>query len=145
MFETLKLLIQGKLPDYNQYLKKAVELETAKKRIAELEGKLILREESQKMSIPIAGFDNFLIEPAEPDTRKAYAAQVDEFYNNILNAKIKISIGEIRQLLALASVSPGFEHVPRNQYDFFLRGMEAGLWKINDWAQTLQGELREKQ
>ena len=49
MFETLKLLVQGKLPNYNEYLKKAVELETAKKRIAELEERMLLKEESQKI------------------------------------------------------------------------------------------------
>lgn len=144
MFQTLKLLIQGKLPDYNEYLKKAVDLEVAKKRIAELEDRLILKEAAHKMRIPIAGFDNMDLEPTDEKERISYAAQVDEFYQNILKDKIYTSIGDIRQLLALASKSPGFEGVPRNEYDFFLRGMEAGLWKISDWVEGLQAELASK-
>ncbi len=144
MFQTLKLLIQGKLPDYNEYLKKAVDLEVAKKRITELEDRLILKEAAHKMRIPIAGFDNMDLEPTDDKERTSYAAQVDEFYQNILKDKIYTSIGDIRQLLALASKSPGFEGVPRSEYDFFLRGMEAGLLKIVDWVEVLQGELASK-
>lgn len=145
MFQKIKLLIQGKLPDYNEYLQVASELQLARQKIFDLEMEKLHREKSKRGDkIQVAGFDNMDLEPTDEKERVSYAAQVDEFYQNILRDKIYTSIGDIRQLLSLASASPGFERVPRAQYDFFLRGMEAGLWKIVDWVEGLQAELASK-
>jgi hypothetical protein len=54
------------------------------------------------------------------------------------------SIADIRELLSNIHVANGFpQNMQRNEYDFFLRGMEAFAWKINEWAISLQGERRE--
>jgi len=102
-----------------------------------------------RKSIPIAGFDELYPEPFDPKERRKYAANVAEFHEEVLKTKIRMSVGEIRGLLANVGAMPGFSEgfptgvVTRDQYDFFLRGMEAGLWKINDWAESLSAELKE--
>lgn len=110
-----------------------------KMRIEKLEADL------QKSPIPLAGFDSLDIEPSDTNERIAYAAQVDEFHESILKKKLYISIAEIRELLGkFVFDQRGLPHnMTRVEFDFFLRGMEAGLWKIHDWATRLQGELQE--
>lgn len=94
--------------------------------------------------ITIAGFDDNEAEPSDPVKRAEYVKEVDIFYDNILKKKLTTSIADIRELLSNIHVANGFpQNMQRNEYDFFLRGMEAFAWKINEWATTLQGERRE--
>lgn len=136
-----KLLIEGKLPDYDEYL-------TVLNRKNELETEKAAREYHQskkKITVPLVGFDSTSFEPTDTSARIGYLGQVDEFYEGILKDKLRGSIAEIRELLAGAVIDRSLpQNMTREQYDFLLRGMEAGLWKINDWAITLQGELRQK-
>lgn len=101
--------------------------------------------EKQSKLIFVAGFDDLSHEPTDTEARKKYAAQVSEFYEDVLKAKIRTSIAEIRESLAAVGTGVGLpQNMTRTEYDFLLRGMEAGLWKIHDWATLLQGELRNK-
>lgn len=102
----------------------------------------ILREKSK--IVTIAGFDHNDAEPIDPAKRVEYVKEVDIFYDNILKKKLTTSIADIRELLSNIHVANGFpQNMQRNEYDFFLRGMESFAWKINEWATTLQGERRE--
>lgn len=143
--EKFILLCQGKLPDYNEYLLQTSEL---RRRLSERELELAHYKKqativTKQTAIPVAGFDDLSIEPTDEKQRKIYAARVDEFYEDIFKKKIYVSISEIREILSAIGY---LQHIPpnmnRDQYDFFLRGMEAFAWKIHDWATTLQGELR---
>ena len=141
----LILLVQGKLPDYNEYLILTSKL---RQKISEqtVEIKNLQTEKTiveKQMVIPVSGFDDLATEPTDEKQRKIYAARVDEFYEDILKQKVRVSISQIREILSaigyLQNIPPNMN---RDQYDFFLRGMEAFAWKIHDWATTLQGELR---
>lgn len=102
----------------------------------------ILRKKSKVTTI--AGFDDNEAEPNDPAKRVEYVKEVDIFYENILKKKLTTSIADIRELLSNIHVAGGFpQNMQRNEYDFFLRGMESFAWKINEWATTLQGERRE--
>lgn len=150
-FKKLILLIRGQLPDYNEYMVRVVgitgELREANERVRYLEG--ILKENIERAGMPkiyVSGFDSTDHEPTDAKERLVYAGQVSSFYDEILREKIRVSIADIRQ--ALAAVGTGFglpQNMTRTEYDFLLRGMEAGLWKIHDWATLLQGELRNKE
>ena len=139
------LLCQGSLPDYNEYLIQTSEL---RKRIGEYEVELShLKKQvtivGKQTTIPVAGFDDLSIEPTDEKQRKIYAARVDEFYEDILKKKIQVSIAEVRELLSAVGYTHNLPpNMTRDQYDFFLRGIEAFAWKIHEWATTLQGELR---
>lgn len=94
--------------------------------------------------VTVVGFDDNEAEPADPLKRAEYVKEVDIFYDNILKKKLTTSIADIRELLSNIHVANGFpQNMQRNEYDFFLRGMESFAWKINEWATTLQGERRE--
>ncbi len=94
--------------------------------------------------VTVVGFDDNEAEPADPAKRAEYVKEVDIFYDNILKKKLITSIADIRDLLSNIHVANGFpQNMQRNEYDFFLRGMESFAWKINEWATTLQGERRE--
>jgi hypothetical protein len=102
--------------------------------------------DSQKRNkiITVVGFDDNEAEPIDAVARKEYVKEVDIFYDNILKKKLTTSIADIRELLSNIHVANGFpQNMQRDQYDYFLRGMEAFAWKINEWATTLQGERRE--
>lgn len=102
----------------------------------------LLRKKSK--IVTIAGFDNNEAEPSDPVQRQEYVKEVDIFYDNILKKKLTTSIADIRELLSNIHVANGFpQNMQRNEYDFFLRGMESFAWKMNEWATTLQGERRE--
>lgn len=108
------------------------------------EQELLSKEEVKKKDIPVAGFDNTDAEPVDSDKRKAYVTEVDIFYDFALKDKLKTSIADIREMLSNIHVARGFpQNMQRNEYDFFLRGMEAMAWKMDEWAITCQGERRE--
>lgn len=139
----LLLLFKGELPDYNEILVLKAELIAVRKQLRDalIENAKIGKD---KMVIPVSGFDNLDIEPLDEKERLRYAGRVDEFYQDILRPKIQVQIAEIRRLIA----NVGYEsyippNISRDEYDHFLRGMEASLWGINDWATTLQGELKD--
>lgn len=139
------LLVQGKLPDYNEYL---IQTSALRKKISEYEIEIshLKRENtivSKRTTVLVAGFDDLSTEPTDEKQRKIYATQVDEFYENILKQKVRVSIAEIREILSAIGYLQNIpNNMKRDQYDFFLRGMEAFAWKIHDWATTLQGEAR---
>lgn len=94
--------------------------------------------------VTVVGFDDNESEPIDPAKRVEYIKDVDIFYDNILKKKLTTSIADIRELLSNIHVANGFpQNMQRNEYDFFLRGMEAFAWKINEWAINLQGERRQ--
>lgn len=94
--------------------------------------------------VTVIGFDDNESEPYDPVVREGYVKEVDIFYENILKKKLITSIADIRDLLSNIHVANNFpQNMQRNEYDFFLRGMESFAWKINEWAITLQGERRE--
>lgn len=96
----------------------------------------------KKHSIPVVGFDEISNEPSDTKARRQYCADVKIFHDNILQSKIKGAIAETRNLLSNMSIDSGMpKDIPRAEYDAFLRGMEAGFWSINDWAERLSAEL----
>lgn len=97
----------------------------------------------KKPTVPVAGFDSTDDEPTNPLERKEYIKEVDFFMDKVLNSKLKCSIADIREMLSNISVAQGLpQNMQRNEYDFFLRGMEAFAWKMHEWATRLQGERR---
>lgn len=141
-FKKLILLIRGQLPDYNEYANVTKALYDERKRVRALQEQLGITE----LDLQVSGFDDLSHEPTDAKERMQYAARVSEFYEEILKNKIRTSIAEIRE--SLAAVGTGFglpQNMTRTEYDFLLRGMEAGLWKIHDWATLLQGELKNKE
>ena len=94
--------------------------------------------------VTVVGFDDNDAEPSDLAQRIEYVKEVDIFYDNILKKKLITSIADIRELLSNIHVANGFpQNMQRNEYDFFLRGMESFAWKISEWATTLQGERRQ--
>lgn len=144
------LLIQGKLPDYNEYVIRvrsmSSQLQDSNDRIRQLEG--MMKENTERVGMPkiyVSGFDNLNHEPSDPKERIEYASRVSNFHDEVLREKLRVSIAEIREMLAAVGTGAGLPlNMTRTEYDFLLRGMEAGMWKIHDWAVTLQGELRSK-
>jgi hypothetical protein len=150
-FKKLFLLITGKLPDYNEYMIRTSglvsQLREANDRVRFLEAQL--KENTERLGMPqiyVSGFDSLAHEPTDGKERLVYAGQVSSFYEEILREKIRVSISEIRESLAAVGTGLGLpQNMTRTEYDFLLRGMEAGLWKIHDWATMLQGELQNKE
>jgi hypothetical protein len=150
-FKKLILLIRGQLPDYTEYVVRvnslSTQLRASNERVRYLEG--LLKENIERIGMPkiyVSGFDGVEPEPSDPKERRMYAGRVSSFYEEILREKIRVSIADIRQ--ALAAVGTGFglpQNMTRTEYDFLLRGMEAGLWKIHDWVVVLEGELKNKE
>lgn len=127
-----------------------IQLEGAYSRLMETEKELAFQKEvneilQKKTQITtVVGFDDNDAEPTDPAKRVEYVKEVDIFYDNILKKKLITSIADIRELLSNIHVANGFpQNMQRNEYDFFLRGMESFAWKIVEWATTLQGERRE--
>jgi len=145
MFKKLKLLLQGKLPDYNEYLSVTLELSEAQKTVDRLQKQIEENIRLQSRMVPLAGFDDLSHEPTDTKARMQYAATVGEFYDSILKVKIRTSVAEVRELLSNVGFTEGIPvaNMSRDQYDFFLRGMEAGLWKIHEWATLIQAELKQ--
>lgn len=136
----LWLLLEGKLPDYNDYLELRAKRLDDGRHIAELEKRI----EQYCRLVKVAGFDDLSHEPTGKKEREQYAGRVAEFHQDILGVKLRTSVAEIREMLAAVGRPPELHHMTREQYDFFLRGMEAGMWKIHDWATLLEGELKNK-
>lgn len=127
----------GELRGKNLLLKKELDFQKEINRI--------LSDSQKKNRITtVVGFDDNEAEPSDPIIRAAYVKEVDIFYDNILKKKLTTSIADIRELLSNIHVANGFpQNMQRDQYDYFLRGMESFAWKMNEWATTLQGERRE--
>ena len=97
----------------------------------------------KKIGVPVAGFDSTDDEPTDPVARQEYVKNVDFFMDEVLNNKLKCSIADIREMLSNIGVAQGLpQNMQRNEYDFFLRGMEAFAWKMHEWATRIQGERR---
>jgi hypothetical protein len=143
LFRNIRSSLRGDVVNHDEHLAVLREMYEWKDRAQYLEG---LRREDAELAkrnvIPVAGFDNLAHEPTDAKERVAYAARVGSFYDDVLRDKVRTSIAEIRELLSSGSMVAGLHNMERGQYDSFLRGMEAGLWKIHEWAITLQGELR---
>lgn len=101
-------------------------------------------ERQTRDGIFIAGFDSMDSEPTDEKARKDYVSEVDMFFESILGPKLKTVLGEVRA--DFGRVIPQHEldglGMTREQYDWYLRGMEGMAWKIHDWCMTLQGERR---
>jgi len=93
-----------------------------------------------KIEIPIAGFDDLTYEPIDAENRQGYIERVDEFYTDILQKKLYVSISQLRELYGNAYMESLGVNVSRGEYDWFTRGMEAGLFKIDEWCNTLKSE-----
>ena len=134
----------------NDFNKLKTELDLQKKELAYREKELHFQKTLNRILVDkykivtVVGFDDNDAEPFDPAKRAEYVKEVDIFYDNILKKKLTTSIADIRELLSNIHVANGFpQNMQRDQYDYFLRGMEAFAWKINEWATTLQGERRE--
>jgi len=143
LIQKIRLVISGDVVSNADHLATFNEMLEWKDRAKYLEG--LRREDAElakRNSVPVAGFDDLSHEPIDAKERVAYAARVGSFHEDILRDKVRTSVAEIRELLASGSMVAGLHTMKRSEYDAFLRGMEAGLWKIHEWATTLQGELR---
>jgi len=142
-FEKIRLIKKGDIVSHDTHLATVRELYEWKDKALLLER--LRREDAERArrnSIPVAGFDDLAHEPIDAKERVAYAARVGSFHEDILRDKVRTSVAEIRELLASGSMVAGLHTMERSEYDAFLRGMEAGMWKIHEWAVVLQGELR---
>lgn len=149
MFNKLKSLFSSKPEDYTQsaLLIRDItsQLHESQKLVDHLQELLKEKTSRQTNKIFVSGFDDLSHEPTDTTAREQYAGRVGEFYDDILKAKISTSIAEIRHSLAAVGTEFVLPYtMTRSEYDYFLRGIEAGLWKINDWAVLLQGELKNK-
>ena len=105
----------------------------------------LLKKENElpKLSIPVAGLDTTDLEPTDDTKRKEYCIEVDNFFEFILRDKLKTSIADIRGLLSNVGMQEGIPiNMPRSEYDSFLRGMEASMWKLYDWCLLMQSERK---
>jgi len=128
------------LKDTQDYVNELKEELSQQKQI----NKVITDSKSRYSIVTVVGFDDNECEPSDPAKRAEYVKEVDIFYDNILKKKLTTSIADLRDMLSNIHVANGFpQNMQRNEYDFFLRGMEAMAWKMNEWAVTLQGERRE--
>ena len=147
MITWLRTLINGDVTRYDelyrQHLALTLEHEALKVRHEDVVRRLQHTATTHK-DVPLAGFDDLTVEPRFGETRQAYIGMVGEFFETVLHTKLKVSIAEIRDLLSNIGRQEGTPlHLSRTEYDFFLRGMEAGLWKIHDWCTNLQAERRQ--
>lgn len=149
MFDKIKALFKTQptfepSSDFNELLSLNLELIQLEKKIVSLEKQLVENQKQRDFLVPIAGFDSLEIEPLDQKERLRYAGMVSEFHDTILKAKIRTSVAEVRELLSNVGFTEGVPmNMSRDQYDFFLRGIEAGLWKIHEWASGLQAELKQ--
>jgi hypothetical protein len=128
---------------HGEYLKLKLELEYTKLQLSEIKQQLLFQQASHK-DIPVSGFDDLEVEPITGKKRQKYIADVTTFFDNILHRKIKSSIAEIRGLLSNIGRQEGTPlSMSRVEYDMFLRGMEASLWKMHDWAINLDAERKQ--
>lgn len=93
----------------------------------------------RKIQIPVAGFDSIDNEPTDTKTRASYCERVDSFYEDILKDKLYTSIAEVRELYGDINIRGGL-NLDRESYDWFVRGLESGLFKINEWCVLLSAE-----
>ncbi len=138
-----------RLPKFSEYFVSRSEYDTIKRTNELLKGYFEISKMGdaevvkEKVDIPVAGFDTTDEEPTDPLARKQYLMDVDYFMDNVLNRKLKCSIADIREMLSNIGVARGLpQNMQRNEYDFFLRGMEAFAWKMHEWATLLQAERR---
>lgn len=91
--------------------------------------------------IPIAGFDSLNSEPRDQEVRKQFINEVVYAYDNYFEKKFRETIGEVRELLSAANTESGLpQNMTRAEYDWFVRGIEAGIWKIDTWCNLLRSE-----
>lgn len=96
-----------------------------------------------QFKVPIIGLDTSDKEPADEAKRKDYCIEVDNFFEFILKDKLTTSIAEIRRLLSNVGMEEGIPiNMPRVEYDSFLRGMEASMWRLYIWCELKQAERK---
>jgi hypothetical protein len=100
----------------------------------------ILKQKRERKAIPVAGFDDLQHEPTDANNRSGYVERVDEFYTDVLQKKLYTAIAEIRELYGNVYMDAQGMGITRAEYDWFVRGMEAGMFKIDEWCRTLQSE-----
>lgn len=94
-------------------------------------------------SVPISGLDSTDSEPTDEAKRKEYCIEVDNFFEMILKDKLITSIADFRGLLSNVGMQEGIPtNMPRSEYDSFLRGMEASMWKLHGWCLLMQAERK---
>ena len=79
-------------------------------------------------------------EPQDEELRGVYVASVSNFFYEVMEQKIISMIVDVRQQLAAMDYSGVPSYVPREDYDWYLRGTENALWLIYDWFELLAGE-----
>lgn len=122
-------------------LRKIVSLLAENKRIKDTNEELEYANDilKRRFNIGIPGISVFSGEPQDEKNRESYVAEVHMFYEAILKKKIELLVAETRE--ELASITSVIQNaVPRDKYDWFLRGTENALWKLYEWGETLSGE-----
>jgi hypothetical protein len=143
MMNIFKGLFKGHEVSLTEHLQLRAELQSLKIQNEEYKRRLLFQQTTHH-EVPISGFDDLRTAPVEPKKRAQYIADVTIFFDNILHRKLKTSIAEVRSLLSNIGRQEGTPlSMPRNEYDMFLRGMEAAFWKMHDWAKSLEAETQQ--
>lgn len=143
MLDTIKQFFKSPEVSLSEHLQLKAELQSLKIQNEEYKRRLLFQQTTHH-EVPVSGFDDLRTVPTEPKKRAQYIADVTIFYDNILHRKLKTSIAELRALLSNIGRQEGTPlSMPRNEYDMFLRGMEAMCWKMHDWAKGLEAETQQ--
>lgn len=146
MFQKLKEFFRGKGELMQQNLQMKLIIKQLQIKNQELENSVetLTRRQTLGDAFPVAGFDSLNFEPTDTASRREMANEISMCYETYLEDKFKGSIGEIRQLLSAAHPEVGMPtNMTRAEYDWFVRGMEAGILKIDRWCTLMQSERLE--
>lgn len=80
--------------------------------------------------------------PQDTDMYEQYVADIANFHENIMSNKLKGLIGQVRASLASLDHEGSPYGVPRDSYDWYLRGTENALWLLYDWGELKSGERK---
>ena len=79
-------------------------------------------------------------EPQDEEARQVYVASVANFHEDILRRRLIKNIADVREQLASMDYSGIPDSVPREAFDWYLRGTENALWLIYEWGELKSGE-----
>lgn len=128
----LRLIFEGELVEQSKFTE--VSLENIRLNIELVKANKNLFETRQNR-LPIGGVDETISEPSDEKEYASYAGRVSNFADEILFKKLKNKIGDVRQQLADPNqVVTNTFNMPREQYDWYLRGMESAYWSLHEWC-----------
>ena len=110
--------------------------------VEQLENSMQALKKSQKGTFKVADLDFIDDTPEDTDAFKAYAGRVGEFYEDIMDQKLRDNIAKTRGQMADVVKIPQVQTDTRGEYDWFLRGMEAAFWSMREWGTEMSAQRK---